>query len=228
MEIIHTDNPAENAGMALIALLIKYQNKPILLLLSGGSSLSLIDEVDTNFIGKNVTLGIVDERCTKNEADRNFTKLAATDFFKSAIANGASVLSPNILPCSEAGNVATDWSSQLRNWFLTNPDGICIATLGIGPDGHIAGMFPGEWPVDFFGSDLVVSYSVPKEVNPFTNRLTITNTFLLEKVDHAIVYVVGQEKAPILKIIEEKSDSLEKIPAQILYQMKSTVLFTDQ
>lgn len=228
MEIIHTNEPAQKAGLSLTALLIKYQTRPVLLLLSGGSSLQVLEEVDVNFVGKKVTLGIVDERCSQNEADRNLPKLQATEFYKNALDNGAAVLAPAILPCSQANDVAGDWSSQLRNWFLQNPDGVCVATLGIGPDGHIAGMFPGNWGVDFNSDAWVISYSVPKEVNQFTNRITTSNTFLLSQVEHAIIFVTGVEKQPVLKIIEEKNDGLEKIPAKILYELKSAVLFTDQ
>lgn len=66
--------------------------------------------------------------------------------------------------------------------------------MGIGQDGHTAGIFPGDHGFDFDGDVWVVGYFVPKEVNQYQERVTVTNTYLQTEIAQAIVYAVGEEK----------------------------------
>lgn len=228
MEINRSDIPQRDAGEALSKLLAKYQDKPILLLLSGGSSLGLLPFVEPYLISEKVTLGVVDERFSFDSDASNYLKLQGTDFYKSAIASGCKVIVPPIREGVFGSDVAVEWESSLKNWFGANPDGVCLVTIGIGPDGHIAGMFPGDWEVDFDGEAWTVFYTVPKSVNPYTERLTITSTFLQNKVTDTIVYATGEDKKFVIKALIENNQDLDSMPAKVLHKLKSASFYTSE
>lgn len=226
MKINLSDDPQRYAGEALETLLNKYQGKAILLLLSGGSSLGLLSFVKAESLNEKITLGVVDERFSFDQAASNYLKLQSTDFYNSAIKAGSKILRPEIVEGVSGEVIANNWENDLRNWFKENPDGICLATIGIGPDGHIAGMFPGNWGVDFNGNAWTVFYSVPSTINPYTDRLTITSTFLKEKVTETIVYAVGKDKQFVIEALIENKSALDPLPAKVLSQLKSVDFFT--
>ncbi len=226
MEINRSDNPVQAAGLALSNLLFQYQEQPVLLLLSGGSALSLLEYVDTVTLLDHVTLGVVDERSSEDPGASNLLKLQATDFYHTGVKGGVGIIAPVINGGGSEKETALLWEGALRSWFLRYPNGVCLVTLGIGHDGHIAGMFPGDWGVDWNGEAWTVAYEVPENVNPYTNRLTLTNTFLIKQVNHAIVYAVGNDKEAVIKNLTTKTPELNNLPARVLYLMSSVQFFT--
>jgi len=230
MEIIRSETPKEDAGQALGEVLKKYADRPVLLMLSGGSAMSILDYVDEECLGSNITISVLDERCSRDPQINNFLQLKETTFFKNAVSAGVQVISTEVKEgegCSDLGN---RWEKDLRNWKAKNPDGVIIATMGMGPDGHVAGIMPNAEEETFNGSDLVVSYSVSPEVNKFTDRVTVTYAFLKDYIDEGIAYASGSEKQNIIKVLEENPDEKDivTIPARIFYQMRSVKLYTDR
>jgi 6-phosphogluconolactonase/glucosamine-6-phosphate isomerase/deaminase len=225
MEIVHTDKPLETAVKALTDALQQDAGVPILLLVSGGSAFGLLDLVPDSVLGPQLTLAVLDERCSEDPHINNFAQLQVTDFYQRAVAAEVVVLPTLVKEGESCAIVGQRFEAMLRAWRETHPTGVVVATMGIGPDGHTAGIMPGEYEgVDFAGQDWVVSYEVPESVNPYTQRITVTNTFLETQVDQAIVYAVGAEKRQYIEYLTagEHSD----LPFGVLYRMRSVIVFS--
>ena len=146
---------------------------------------------------------------------------------QNAIACGAQVMVPEIIDEDSCRETSMRFELALHEWKTKYPNGVVIATLGVGSDGHTAGIMPGEHGVDFSGDDLVVSYTVPRAVNQHTKRITTTYTFLTTYVDHTIVFAVGKEKRSIVAALEAGGCTLPTMPACIVTKMPDVTLYTD-
>ena len=230
MEIIETKSPREDAGEALSEALLEHKSVPILLMLSGGSAFTILNFVLPEALGPHVTVTMLDERYSTDSEINNFTQLEQTDFFKTCIERETQIISTKIREDESMEGLIDRFSMALHSWKEQNKDGVVLATMGIGSDGHTAGIFPGEHGVDFNGSDWVVGYSVPKEVNEYTDRVTVTNTFLIECVHKAIMCITGKEKSQIVSelnnLIRKSADSSVK-PMKVILKMNEVSLYTD-
>ncbi len=108
-----------------------------------------------------------------------------------------------------------------------------IAVLGIGEDGHTAGLLPGyqkQWDVD----QLVVGYT---HNGQFPQRISLTPK-ALRSLDYALVVAAGESKRPVLNRLQslQRSDlsrkgqtfvDLDRFPVGILPEMKEVEIFTD-
>jgi 6-phosphogluconolactonase/glucosamine-6-phosphate isomerase/deaminase len=95
---------------------------------------------------------------------------------------------------------------------------IVIAQLGIGDDGHTAGILPNS-PACDQTDNLVVAYSsVPYE------RITVTFK-TLKRIDIAFALVYGDTKKIQLEKLEFKKIALSKQPAQILKVIKEAYVY---
>jgi 6-phosphogluconolactonase/glucosamine-6-phosphate isomerase/deaminase len=194
-------------------------------MLSGGSALTLLDFIPTEVLGANLTITTLDERYSIDPLINNFAQLEATDFYQRAQATGASFISTRIVDGETRDTLRHRFEYALREWRGKHSDGVIIATMGVGPDGHTAGIFAGDYGVDMNGESWVVAYEVPSAVNPYSQRITITNTFLRQQVDSAIVYAVGREKYAHLKCVQAGEVTVKEVPAAILGEMKSVKVF---
>ncbi|PIW97261.1 hypothetical protein COZ82_00525 [Candidatus Kaiserbacteria bacterium CG_4_8_14_3_um_filter_38_9] len=226
MKIIETEQPKEDAGQSLTDALREHSKKPILLMVSGGSAFSLLDFVEPSVLGPHITLTVLDERFSSDPAINNFTQLEQTKFFASCINKRVQTISTKVLEYESLHGLHNRFDTALHTWKEQNEDGVIIATMGIGPDGHTAGIFPGEHGVDFNDNTWVVGYTVPKEVNQYPERVTVTNTFLRNKVDQAIVYAVGSDKYRLIQKLQATETSIQEIPATIFKEMPFLIIFT--
>jgi 6-phosphogluconolactonase/glucosamine-6-phosphate isomerase/deaminase len=226
------DNTAQVAGNALDELLSCCKGRPTLLLLSGGSALSILPYIKKEHLGPNVTLSLLDERYTDDVSEQNFAKLKSTFFYETVLALRLPVIDPTPL----AGEAPEDTASRLETEFIAweakySVDKVVIATMGIGGDGHTAGILPDKDEGAFMrlfddARHIVVGYEKPGAENP--RRITASLYFLRKHVDHAIVYVVGENKASALSRLRITRGSLAEMPARIVLQMKDVSIYTDQ
>jgi 6-phosphogluconolactonase/glucosamine-6-phosphate isomerase/deaminase len=104
-----------------------------------------------------------------------------------------------------------------------------IALLGMGSDGHTAGIFP--LPEDTFTSVYQKDDTtyVPVHVEGLTidSRTSFTPTWILDKVDHVIGYVVGDSKSAILESLIKETKPINERSAEILKQHSSVSTYTD-
>jgi len=93
-----------------------------------------------------------------------------------------------------------------------------LALLGIGPDGHTAGILPHSPAVN---SQTLAVYYETKDYE----RITIT-TGGLARLDEAIVYCVGTNKADALAKLDQNL-TLESQPAQIIKRIPQANVYND-
>lgn len=230
--ITQKDNPAKKAGEMIGWLLCKYEDRPVLLMLSGGSAFEVLQYVDRSMLEKSITITMVDERFTTERDINNFAKLTGTDFFDRARSRGCAFIGTEVQKNETITELTDQLERHVEGWKRRNKDGIVIALLGIGADGHIAGIMPYPENKKLF-SELfddtdkwVVGYDAGAK-NEHPMRVTITASFLKNIVDHAVVYAAGEKKKEaILKARE--GGPVNEVPARVLKEMKSVALVTDQ
>lgn len=207
--------------------------KQILFLLAGGSCLDLLDKVDDKNLNDRVTIAPLDERFSIDPLENNMALISQTDFYKKAQKYNCKFIDTRVKE-KTMYELTDRFNKELSIWIKNNPYGTIIATVGIGTDGHIAGIMPfPENPEKFktlFDSDendrLVVGYDATGK-NKYTQRVTTTMK-MLRKIDKAIVYAAGENKRVALQSFNESKIDLAKTPSQVLKEIKGNVyLFTD-
>jgi 6-phosphogluconolactonase/glucosamine-6-phosphate isomerase/deaminase len=207
------------------------QNK-ILFLVSGGSALELVSKIKKDNLGEHITIAMLDERFSTDPAVNNFAQLKQTHFYLIAQEQGCQFIDSEIRPGESITDLATRLNFGLHAWAQNNPSRIILATLGIGSDGHTAGIFPyPDNPSRFnelFEQDQawVMGYNAQgRHESPL--RVTVTLPFLRTMVDYSIVYAVGKQKHPVIEKVINPTSSLFETPARIIQSMQHATLFTD-
>ncbi|MCL4354744.1 6-phosphogluconolactonase [Patescibacteria group bacterium] len=205
-------------------LILENISPETVLFLSGGSTPKLLYEALKNVDLKLGAAAIVDERFGKkmheNSNEKMIEETGLIDFFKKQ-----SIRFYKVLEDKEIEETTKDYDETVR--FLLYQFKKSIGILGIGEDGHIAGIPPGINLNNQTQNDLVISF----DNFPGKHRERITLTFLaLSMLDLIIVLVFGKEKKKALKKML-KEGSIEEIPARFLVQdeiAKKTIVITDQ
>lgn len=219
------------AGEILNRLLEQNKNNPVLLLLAGGSALKVLDYIGAAAMGGSLTITASDDRFSEDAAANNFLQLQKTDFYALAQGADANFFGTLPRPGEKMEEMAKRWEYNLRTWRQENPRGKIFALLGMGADGHIAGMFP--YPEDedkfhrlFENEDWVAAYDALGK-HKYNLRVTITSTFF-KFMDEAVLFACGWEKQNKLRELEEGKSSPNELPAAALYAAKNATAVTDQ
>lgn len=228
MEVLHSLTPAETAGTLLGTVLAQYAGRPTLLLVSGGSALELLAYVPETALGPHVTLSTLDERFSTDPTVNNFTQLKTRSFFTDAQRQGVSCIETTIQDGETLVAAGERYAAALRQWRTTYPEGVIIVTVGVGSDGHTAGIFRGPSGVDWSGAEWVAAYHIPALVNPHSERITVTDTFLRTQVAVAVGYAVGAKKAAIVAQLSQPTCDSAQLPACVLRDIPTAYLITDQ
>lgn len=221
------------AAREISAILQKYSEAktPVLFLVSGGSALKLIDAIDSNAFNPNLTIGVLDERFSADPAVNNFSQLSQTSFYAKAKAAGCTFVDTRVQNNETIESLTWRFTQALKDWKENHHRGGIIITQGIGSDGHTAGILP--FPEDepgfeklFNQPDVWVVHYDAAGKNPYPWRVTTTLSFL-RLVDHAIVFICGQDKqVALLKTVAE-TGSLAQTPARIIREMNDVAIYTD-
>jgi len=209
-----------------------HPEQPVLFLYSGGSSLQLMTDfydATKNLDLSNLIFAPVDER--KDENSSNAGAFQKMSVFKKFEEKGANFVQLNDFAIDLA-TAADQYNEQIRILFedVLKHDGISISLLGMGADGHTAGIFPYPENPEFFENMFVntdryvVGYNVGDK-NPHKERITLT-LIALRNVDYTFVYVVGEDKREAL------NDALSigayaDVPGRIWGQLPNCSVFTD-
>lgn len=228
LTILQSGSPLKAAARSLEEHM-KNSSGKILLLLSGGSAARVLDYLtipDPAY----TTIGLVDERYSIDPKDHNIQAIHEHESIQKAQDGGAhmiSILNKNfeMQECAEAYN------KKLQEWKARNPHGKIIALMGIGEDGHTAGILPHPEHALLFSSlfeqaSWVAGYDAGQK-SRHTLRITVTNTFLRDCVDVAVVYVVGQNKKESLAHLMVPFGTLTYTPARIFLEMQHVYVYTD-
>ncbi|KKW10869.1 MAG: hypothetical protein UY50_C0025G0041 [Parcubacteria group bacterium GW2011_GWA2_49_9] len=241
MKIIYSTNPKREATDALARIFKEYKDIPVLFLSSGGSALSLLDP---SILPENVnlTVSVLDEHYVADPNERNFEKLKKTEFFRVATKQPPSsqIRTPPVYDyftllrgidpyggtVEEAGK---RFDLVLKNWMSENPDGKIVCTVGMGADGHTAGIVPLSDAALFeklFNSPETLAVGYKTNYGPFPERVTSTFS-LLKVVSDVILYASGEEKRKIIEAFLGKKQPLNEFPALFLKTLPQLTFFTD-
>lgn len=204
----------------LIARLVKELSgsKRVLWLTSGGSNITASVQVMDNIAAgqsRNLTVSLADERYgASGHKDSNWAQLMQAGF------NGKNA---KLLPVLEEGasfeEAIRNYNELVKQEYARND--IVIAQLGIGSDGHTAGILP-KSPAAEEQTALVAGYE-----NPPFKRLTLT-FHALRQVTAAYAFAFGEPKQPALEKLQSGSAELRLQPAQILNELPEAYLYSDQ
>ncbi len=219
MQIIKVKNASGGVDAAK-EILYQNVNSKTVLFLSGGSTPKLLYE--TLALEKKLIPGavaMVDERYgEKLHQDSNELMIKNTKFLN--YLESKNIRFFPILNNESLENTSLNYDETMR--FVFNHFAKTVAIMGIGEDGHTAGIPVGVG--EELGSDLVTFYTnFPSKLN---NRITLTYK-ALEQIDLLIILVFGKEKQKTLNKIF-KEGSIAEIPARIFQKLDNkTILITD-
>ncbi|GIW68135.1 MAG: hypothetical protein KatS3mg099_083 [Candidatus Parcubacteria bacterium] len=218
---------AEAASRAAraIAREVNRDTRPTLLLLSGGSALRVVDALGSKAQERdNLTVAMVDDRFSPRSAQNNFAQLAMREAFGSLVR----FVDSRPRKKESFAQYAARIRSALLNWLRANKrGGRVVALLGIGHDGHIAGIFPLEKPLfqaTYGGRKLVASVELPRGVNPYRRRVSVTPRFLREYVETGVVFADATKHAVLQRLKGAHDAPLWEFPAAVLRTMRNVTI----
>jgi len=227
MHIITDATPAITAATQLDQVVSMYAERPLLLMLSGGSALTILEHVNVSLLGPHVTITTLDERFSMDPAVNNFAQIAATHFYRKAVEQGVQTIATVVGTDETLSEAGERFDTALHHWKESQRDGAVVTTMGVGADGHTAGIFPHQPGLDTETADWVVAYEVPPSVNPYTMRITVTPTFLKTQVAQAICLITGKEKRNVLQRMQRADCALTDMPACVMHDMPLVTVVTD-
>ena len=225
-------NLIERAAKYLDSLVLdSSKNNGVLLLVSGGSCLNVVNAMETCWNDK-VTIGVIDERYTTDFNISNFGQMKNLPFWSNVTRKKCGVINTEIKTGETLGAAAARMEKQWKNWKKHNRQGKVIVLLGMGVDGHTAGIMP--MPEDkgkinaLFGdnSGWVCGYDCGDK-NAYRYRLTATLSFLQKEVKEAVVFVMGKEKKEKWGEINDGEKNVWEMPIKVIKSMRSVTYFTD-
>lgn len=230
---IHTFSTREEAAKHLAGVLREEcldTKQPLLLLFSGGSALSVTDYLPASSDAAFLTLSVVDERDDPSKKASNFQELKRTPWFQKMMLCGASSIDPLTDNHLSTEKKALAFERTLRQWKENHRDGSIIVILGMGADGHTAGIFPAQeaeiFDQLFQGDAWVIGYTVP-EAPSCPTRITATLTFLQQEAAKVYVFLCGQEKATTWEHLLANDIVLSTLPILGIYGMRQVAIYTD-
>lgn len=211
--------------------------RPALILLSGGSAMGIYDYLaealrQSPRDGSKWIWGMADDRY--DNANNNFLdmKIHHPDIMQ--VVSDMHGVFLDTSPHQPDQYRMAEWYDQQMHAAVsaTKQDGKILVVLGMGTDGHTAGIMP--FPDDakvfrrlFMTPDtFVVGYDATGK-NPFSKRFTVTYP-LLELTDSAVVYVTGEAKRLPLKQALSGSLPFWELPGSLFYTIADRItLATD-
>ncbi len=243
-----SENIYPNAAQLLIKSLKSHQKEKILILLSGGSVINLYKKLagyirSANIKNDSLVVGQVDERFKPENSKLETRNSNKTSKINSQIIGETGlweVCNKKSIPyylVSQEGTLeesAEKYDQTISKLFKEYT--YKIAVLGIGEDGHTAGLLPGyekAWNIDKFvvgykiddGQNKAMAISCP---NIFRQRITVTPK-TLQDLDQVLVVASGENKKEAIREILDpvNENNINKYPAVLLQKIKEVDLFTD-
>ncbi len=231
IKVHSSKKPAEDAGDYLSGLFATAGDKPVLLLLAGGSSFDVLNFIDPNSLGSNITVTVTDEIYTDDVGDSNFGTLQILPFYDALINVDALCIDTQILASESFEENTERFNRNLVEWKKDFPRGVVISLIGVGDDGSVAGIIPGilsdkDFDEKFNGKEMAAGMDCGDK-NKHQFRVSTTLNFLRDSVDQALVYMVGENKNNSLKNISAEAGDIHVTPSRIFNEMKSVIVFTD-
>lgn len=227
-----TDTVVHTATKDLAVYITEHSDTPLLLMLSGGSALALLDGLSKDIFTSDITITTLDERYTFNPDESNFEQILLHPTIV-AIKETVSFIDPRPTQNESFSETAKRFQRNIIAWNQTHPKGTIATTQGVGGDGHTAGIFPHPEDPDLFEKlfnvkeHLVTGYEVSPEKNPYTTRITTTLPFLRDYIDFSLLFITGESKKTTLQRVLNDPIDIPKTPAQIIREMQQVTIHTD-
>ena len=207
-------------GAAALAMALKTaleQGKRVLWFFSGGSNIPLTVRIIGRLpaeLTKNLVIMPVDERFGPvGHADSNVQQLLDAGF------DSKRATFVPVLDGSDETTTVRRFSDHLTN-FLAKSDAV-IGQLGMGADGHIAGILPHSPAIGAQGQVAIYDGS--------DGRRRVTPTFgVLQKLTATYLFAYGSSKKAALEQLRNDTLPLAEQPAQILKDMPNVYVYNDQ
>lgn len=198
-----------------------FDGKRVLWLVSGGSNIEIerhiMDMVRNHANGKLGGLAIlpIDERYgPPGHKDSNVAKLRNSGF------DGAEATLIDVLMRDQPFEETVSFYSDVTAVAIANASTV-VGQIGMGADGHIAGIKP-ESPATSLDESIVVGY----EWDDYKRMTLSANT--LKKVTNGFLVAYGQDKKGRLEELKRKALPFAKLPAMLLYELPEVYVFNDQ
>lgn len=239
--IEQSSNPAEKAGGYINDLLSTHIDKPVLLMLAGGSARDVLPFIKAEYLTPEITVTVTDERFTDDMDENNFDVLQTTGFYQNLMSVDAYCINTSVVggeiayeeygESEGAAMHAARFEKHIQDWMAEHRSGIIVGLFGMGADGHVAGVIPGaydaaEFENRFLGQRDVAVVEVGSSDEAFHFRVTTTLSFM-KKVQYPLFYITGDAKKPALKKALDPATPLSETPARIMLDMQSPTVFTD-
>ncbi len=232
---IDTTQPQTLLAEDIAVWLETHKDAPRLVLLSGGSSLMMLDSL-TDLIEENsiplsdTTFGFVDERFDPEHSNYVRMKHEYGEFGRVARTYGAAFLDSS--PHEKDQFAMATWYEQALGPYLHDEDVRSLALMGMGEDGHIAGILP--LPNDkktfderYVDTDKLVVPLDATGINEHTKRFSMTYP-ALSLVETFRGFVVGTKKKEKLVEALDGSVAYHINPASYWATLGSKlILYTD-
>lgn len=220
MEFVEDDKAAAAQAVAQAICDGLASDKRVLWLVSGGSNIAVekqvMDLLRDHAAGSLDKLAIipVDERYgAPGHEDSNVRQLRAAGFD----AGGATLV--DVLVHGTPFEQTVSFYTDVMAAALSNA-GLVVAQLGMGPDGHIAGIKPRS-PAAEADESTVAGYKWDDY-----ERLTLMPA-ALRQADKAFLLAYGTDKKPMLQKLYEQSADFKDLPAMLLYELPDVTVYSD-
>ena len=219
MRFIKIKNQIEATDILFNHLLLSLKNNnSVSWVVSGGSNIDMTVKVfnKLNFdLIQRLTILLVDERYgIPGHPNSNYSQLESAGLDFSKVKN-LKVLKSSALSFDETAN---EYNSSVSQVFEKSD--YIIGQLGIGVDGHTAGILPYTSAV-LNTKDLVTNY-----VGKDYSRITMTLN-ALKNMSEILVFVFGENKKQVLINLQEKDLSYEEQPSMIFRNIKNVYIIND-
>lgn len=227
MDIRRHDTPAEALGERISQSIAEHDGD-VLCFLAGGSSIDVFEHIQLPFNRERRTIFIMgDERVSREPHINNYLQLkerfADRDLMQHVLETVPHENETHMAFTQRIKQLLSDTLGELQHIKV-----ICI--LGVGGDGHTAGIMPMDreaFQETYPDDAMYVKVRVPNDPT-CTQRTTLTPDWILEHAHELYMYVIGEEKAHILYMLIGEQRSLFERPAEIVKQHRKAEIYTDQ
>lgn len=217
IEFRQVDSAAAVRGISERLLEILHRHRRVVWIITGGSSIPQLCQVMAAVpeeLSGRLAILLSDERYgPPGHADSNMQQYLAAGFTPKQ-----ATLVPVLRDALDMKETAAIYNQAVAT-ALSAAD-YRFATLGMGPDGHVAGILPESEAVN--AGTLVTAYSAEK-----FERITLTFE-ALRQMDECMLLVFGEPKLQALKNLRDKQLPLTAQPAQIVKKISHCTVWNDQ
>jgi len=212
---------SETAENYLVQVIIEHLDKDetVTWLVAGGSVVSVAVKASYKLASQNLSrlfVTLTDERYVPaKNPDSNWQQLLDA---------GWHLPGANLFPILKNEDIenTTSQYDRILHKVLDGP-GYKIGLFGIGPDGHIAALFPHSPQLE---EEKLYAVYLDNSPKPPSKRLTMTLS-AIQKLDEAIIFAMGPGKKPAIQNLT-KDLPIDLQPAQVLKKLPKLTIFNNQ